>query len=112
MKNLAQSHQKESTYNSFEELSEIVHKNEEEIIADIKNKALKATLTALQPLLDKLEEASKQQAIESSKNQNPVLSYENQLERMQATALEKMKIQEQRIEARMKTLHNRMSKHQ
>ncbi|WP_298513116.1 hypothetical protein [uncultured Kordia sp.] len=109
MENQEQSQHKSTTYHSFEELAKIAHENEEEIIAYIKKKALKATLEAIQPLLDKLEEAAQQQ--KKAANQNPTISYENQLQKLQANALDKMKIQEQRIQARMQTLQNRMSKH-
>ena len=110
MEDHSQSQEKGKTYHSFEELAAIVHKNEEEIIADIKNKALKATLQALLPLLDKLEEASKQQAKEAA--QNPIINYENQLQRIQANAVEKMKLQEQRVQARMQALQHRIIKNQ
>ncbi len=85
--------------------NEILNEEHELLVELIKNKALKATLRAIQPLLDKLEEATQQQTQEQAQ-QTP----QDRLMHLQSAALEKMKMQEAKIAEKMKNLQSKVSK--
>lgn len=85
-----------------------VLKNEEEIINYIKEKATKATLTALSPLLEKLEQAVKeheahQSAVAATPEPSP-MNYEEQLKKLQESSMMKVKEKELKIAERMNKL--------
>lgn len=101
--------------NAMEQLQKVLSKHEESIIEDIKQKAVKATMDAIKPLLDKLEEANNQQKQQLSQQQqqaqNPaVLSYEDQIKNMQVLANEKLKMQELKIQQKMQSLQTKITK--
>ena len=96
-----------------EDLMPFVITNEDEIINYIKDKATKETLKSLAPLLEKLEEAVKQQQAyqaASSTTGNPVaMSYEEQLKKLQETSSGKVKEKELKIAERMNKLQIRFA---
>jgi hypothetical protein len=94
-----------------EDIMPFVLRHEDEIIDYIKDKAVKATLTSLAPLLEKLEEAVKeQQTYQSSAVSSPVtMNYEEQLKKLQETSVEKIKDKELKIAERMNKLQVRFA---
>lgn len=91
-----------------EEEMSFVLKNEEEIINYIKEKATKATLTALAPLLEKLEQAVKEhdahQATVAETQEPAPMNYEAQLKKLQESSMMKVKEKELKIAERMNKL--------
>jgi len=96
------------------EIMPFVLRHEEEIINYIRDKAIKETMKSLAPLLEKLEEAVKQQ--ESSQAQEaipppqadpPMMNYEEQLKRLQEASTAKVKEKELKIMDRMNKLSAR-----
>lgn len=89
--------------------------NEDEIINYIKDKATKETLKSLAPLLEKLEEAVKQQqayqqAGTVSSAAGPVtVSYEDQLKKLQEASAGRIKEKELKIAERMNKLQARFA---
>lgn len=83
--------------------------HEDEIINYIKDKATKETLKSLAPLLEKLEEAVKQQeAYQSPAAASPVtMNYDEQLKKLQETSVVKIKEKELKIAERMNKLQVR-----
>jgi hypothetical protein len=89
--------------------------NEDEIINYIKDKATKETLKSLAPLLEKLEEAVKQQqayqqagTVSSAAGPVPV-SYEDQLKKLQEASAGRIKEKELKIAERMNKLQARFA---
>lgn len=89
--------------------------NEDEIINYIKDKATKETLKSLAPLLEKLEEAVKQQqayqqagTVSSAAGPIPV-SYEDQLKKLQEASAGRIKEKELKIAERMNKLQARFA---
>lgn len=87
---------------------------EDEIIQYIKDKATKETLKSLAPLLEKLEEAVKQQqATISAPSANvlntAVLNYEDQLKNLQEISKEKIKAKELKVAERLNKLQARIA---
>jgi hypothetical protein len=89
--------------------------NEDEIINYIKDKATKETLKSLAPLLEKLEEAVKQQqayqqagAVSPAAGPVPV-SYEDQLKKLQEASAGRIKEKELKIAERMNKLQARFA---
>lgn len=84
---------------------------EDEIIQYIKEKATKETLKSLAPLLEKLEEAVKQQQQEtSSQNSTPhAINYDEQLKNLQEISKEKVKAQEIKIAERLSKLQAKLA---
>ena len=88
-------------------------KQEEELIELLTKKAFKASMDKLKPLLDKLEEAAKQQAQERAAmntNPNTPLTYQEQIQNLQQTAKEKIQMQELKINKRMQNLQSKIIK--
>ncbi|SFN05004.1 hypothetical protein SAMN05421594_0644 [Chryseobacterium oleae] len=85
--------------------------HEDEIINYIKDKATKETLKSLAPLLEKLEEAVKQQeAYQSPATAGPVtMNYDDQLKKLQEASVVKIKEKELRIAERMNKLQVRFA---
>ncbi|WP_123912774.1 hypothetical protein [Chryseobacterium pennipullorum] len=91
-------------------LSDILSR-EDEIIQYIKDKATKETLKSLAPLLEKLEEAVKQQQQENLP-QNPaipVINYDEQLKNLQEISQEKMKAKEMKVAERLGKLQAKLA---
>ncbi|WP_123905632.1 hypothetical protein [Chryseobacterium sp. ERMR1:04] len=93
-------------------MSSIIFTNEDEIIQYIKDKATKETMKSLAPLLEKLEEAVKQQQQISppqSSIVNPTMvNYEEQLKSLQEISKEKIKAKELKVAERFNKLQIRM----
>lgn len=93
-------------------MSSIILTNEDEIIQYIKDKATKETMKSLAPLLEKLEEAVKQQQQISSPQSsivNPTMvNYEEQLKSLQEISKEKIKAKELKVAERFNKLQIRM----
>lgn len=95
------------------EIMPFVLRHEDEIVNYIKEKAVKETMKSLAPLLEKLEEAVKQQ--ESVQTQpaatdppeTPVMNYEEQLKKLQEASSAKIKEKELKIMDRMNKLNAR-----
>lgn len=95
------------------EIMPFVLRHEDEIVNYIKDKAVKETMKSLAPLLEKLEEAVKQQ--ESAQIQvaapappaPPVMNYEEQLKKLQEASSAKVKEKELKIMDRMNKLNAR-----
>lgn len=95
------------------EIMPFVLRHEDEIVNYIKEKAIKETMKSLAPLLEKLEEAVKQQ--ESVPTQpaapaapeTPVMNYEEQLKKLQEASSAKVKEKELKIMDRMNKLNAR-----
>ncbi|PWN63947.1 hypothetical protein [Chryseobacterium viscerum] len=95
------------------EIMPFVLRHEDEIVSYIKDKAIKETMKSLAPLLEKLEEAVKQQ--ESAQTQiatqappeTPVMNYEEQLKKLQEASSAKVKEKELKIMDRMNKLNAR-----
>lgn len=95
------------------EIMPFVLRHEDEIVNYIKEKAVKETMKSLAPLLEKLEEAVKQQ--ESVQTQpaatdppeTPVMNYEEQLKKLQEASSAKVKEKELKIMDRMNKLNAR-----
>lgn len=89
--------------------------NEDEIINYIKDKATKETLKSLAPLLEKLEEAVKQQqAYQQAGTVSPAagpvpVSYEDQLKKLQEVSAGRIKEKELKIAERMNKLQARFA---
>ncbi|NML69275.1 hypothetical protein HHL23_05640 [Chryseobacterium sp. RP-3-3] len=85
--------------------------HEDEIINYIKDKATKETLKSLAPLLEKLEEAVKQQeAYQSPAAASPVtMNYDEQLKQLQEASVVKIKDKELKIAERMNKLQIRFA---
>ena len=95
------------------EIMPFVLRHEEEIINYIKDKAIKETMKSLAPLLEKLEEAVKQQdsaqvqAVTPDPPDTPVMNYEEQLKKLQEASTAKVKEKELKIMDRMNKLNAR-----
>lgn len=91
----------------LEESIKIDAENEEKMISYIKEKALKAAMSDILPLLEKLQEA----ALQQSKNapNTAELSYEDQIKNMQDIAREKVKMREMKVHGKMKNLQARIA---
>lgn len=93
-------------------MASIIFTNEDEIIQYIKDKATKETMKSLAPLLEKLEEAVKQQQQISppqSSIVNPTMvNYEEQLKSLQEISKEKIKAKELKVAERFNKLQIRM----
>ncbi|CAM3125911.1 hypothetical protein DRF59_18155 [Chryseobacterium flavum] len=99
-----------------EDIMPFIISHEDEIINYIKDKATKETLKSLSPLLEKLEEAVKQQqAFQQSTpvaaaSANPVpMSYEEQLKKLQEASKGRIKEKELKIVERMNKLQARFA---
>ncbi|RNA61991.1 hypothetical protein D1631_08605 [Chryseobacterium nematophagum] len=91
-----------------------IFKREDEIIQYIKDKATKETLKSLAPLLEKLEEAVKQQqatipAPSANVLNTAVLNYEDQLKNLQEISKEKIKAKELKVAERLNKLQARIA---
>ncbi|WP_027386719.1 hypothetical protein [Chryseobacterium gregarium] len=97
----------------MEDIMPFVISHEDEIINYIKDKATKETLKSLAPLLEKLEEAVKQQQAyqqQPAATAGPVpMSYEEQLKKLQETSTGKIKEKELKITERMNKLQMRFA---
>jgi hypothetical protein len=97
-----------------EDIMPFVISHEDEIINYIKDKATKETLRSLAPLLEKLEEAVKQQQayqqpIAAANNPAAPMSYEEQLKKLQETSKGRIKEKELKIAERMNKLQVRFA---
>lgn len=94
-----------------EDIMPFVLSHEDEIINYIKDKATKETLKSLAPLLEKLEEAVKQQqAYQPAATASPAaISYEEQLKKLQEASRGKIKEKELKITERMNKLQARFA---
>ena len=97
-----------------EEVMPFVLSHEDEIINYIKDKATKETLKSLAPLLEKLEEAVKQQQsyqqpAAAASNPGVPMSYEEQLKKLQETSKSRIKEKELKITERMNKLKARFA---
>lgn len=95
-----------------EEIMPFVLRHEDEIISYIKEKAIKETMKSLAPLLEKLEEAVKQQEaapvpISTTSSEVPVMNYEEQLKKLQEASTAKLRQKEIKIVDRMNKLNAR-----
>ncbi|RXM67248.1 hypothetical protein BOQ60_04900 [Chryseobacterium sp. CH1] len=84
---------------------------EDEIIQYIKDKATKETLKSLAPLLEKLEEAVKQQQqiTPSQPSTTSVINYDEQLKNLQEISKEKVKAQEIKVAERLSKLQAKLA---
>lgn len=96
------------------EIMPFVLRHEDEIITYIRDKAIKETMKSLAPLLEKLEEAVKQQEIPQvqtaaapAQDDPPMMNYEEQLKRLQEASTAKVKEKELKIMDRMNKLSAR-----
>lgn len=93
-------------------MSSIILTKEDEIIQYIKDKATKETLKSLAPLLEKLEEAVKQQQQMSPPQTSIVdpamINYDEQLKSLQEISKEKIKAKELKVAERFNKLQIRM----
>jgi hypothetical protein len=107
----------ENTILDQEDVMPFVITHEDEIINYIKDKATKETLKSLAPLLEKLEEAVKQQQayqqatpVAATTAASPIpLSYEDQLKKLQEASKGKIKEKELKIAERMNKLQARFA---
>ncbi|WP_292009111.1 hypothetical protein [Chryseobacterium sp.] len=85
--------------------------HEDEIIQYIKDKATRETLKSLAPLLEKLEEAVKQQQVNNSASViNPsAINYEEQLKHMHDVSKEKIKAKELKIAEKLIKIQSRIT---
>lgn len=94
-----------------EEIMPFVLRHEDEIINYIKEKAIKETMKSLAPLLEKLEEAVKQQQEEAPaaapSSEIPAMNYEEQLKKLQEASTAKLRQKEIKIVDRMNKLNAR-----
>lgn len=95
-----------------EEIMPFVLRHEDEIVNYIKEKAIKETMKSLAPLLQKLEEAVKQQEatpVPSAANppEIPSMNYEEQLKKLQEASTAKLRQKEIKIVDRMNKLNAR-----
>lgn len=96
------------------EIMPFVLRHEDEIITYIKEKAIKETMKSLAPLLEKLEEAVKQQEAAPipmappPPPETPVMNYEEQLKKLQEASTAKIKEKELKIMERMNKLNTRL----
>lgn len=96
------------------EIMPFVLRHEDEIIAYIKEKAIKETMKSLAPLLEKLEEAVKQHDAAPAPvatpppPETPVMNYEEQLKKLQEASTAKVKEKELKIMERMNKLNSRL----
>lgn len=96
----------------YEEIMPFVLRHEDEIINYIKEKAIKETMKSLAPLLEKLEEAVKQQEAAPVPTTNapsevPTMNYEEQLKKLQEASTAKLRQKEIKIVDRMNKLNAR-----
>nr|WP_315034165.1 hypothetical protein [uncultured Chryseobacterium sp.] len=96
-----------------EEVMPFVLRHEDEIVNYIKEKAIKETMKSLAPLLEKLEEAVKQQEAVQTPDPTPapittVMNYEEQLKQLQEASSAKVKEKEIKIMDRMNKLNTRL----
>lgn len=97
-----------------EEVMPFVLRHEDEIINYIKEKAIKETMKSLAPLLEKLEEAVKQQEAAPTQDfpptasATPAMNYEEQLKQLQEASTAKVKEKEIKIMERMNKLNTRL----
>lgn len=89
------------------EIMPFVLRHEDEIITYIRDKAIKETMKSLAPLLEKLEEAVKQQESPQAQADAPMMNYEEQLKRLQEASTAKVKEKELKIMDRMNKLNAR-----
>ncbi|KAA2224042.1 hypothetical protein [Chryseobacterium sediminis] len=95
------------------EIMPFVLRHEDEIINYIRDKAVKETMKSLAPLLEKLEEAVKQQespqaqVVTPAPADPPMMNYEEQLKRLQEASTAKVKEKELKIMDRMNKLNAR-----
>lgn len=96
-----------------ENMMPFVIKNEDKIINYIKDKATKETLKSLSPLLEKLEEAVREQQAYQANPKIPAgpagLSYEEQLKKLQDVSKDKIKEKELKVAERMLKLQARIN---
>lgn len=95
-----------------EEIMPFVLRHEDEIINYIKEKAIKETMKSLAPLLEKLEEAVKQQEaapvpVTATPSELPSMNYEEQLKKLQEASTAKLRQKEIKIVDRMNKLNAR-----
>lgn len=93
-----------------EEIMPFVLRHEDEIVNYIKEKAIKETMKSLAPLLQKLEEAVKQQEAApaaSPSSEVPAMNYEEQLKKLQEASTAKLRQKEIKIVDRMNKLNAR-----
>jgi len=90
----------------------LVLKEEDEIISYIKDKAVKETLKTLAPLLEKLEEAVKQQQSNNlpASSSTPNFDSAEQLKRMQEASKDRIKMQELKVAEKVRKLQARIAK--
>jgi len=96
------------------EIMPFVLRHEDEIIAYIKDKAVKETMKSLAPLLEKLEETVKQQQVPPVPEpppppETPVMDYEEQLKKLQEASRAKVKEKELKIMERVNKLNTRLN---
>ncbi|AZA90301.1 Uncharacterised protein [Chryseobacterium nakagawai] len=95
-----------------EEIMPFVLRHEDEIVNYIKEKAIKETMKSLAPLLEKLEEAVKQQEaapvpVTATPSELPSMNYEEQLKKLQEASTAKLRQKEIKIVDRMNKLNAR-----
>ncbi|WP_419870403.1 hypothetical protein [Chryseobacterium sp. CT-SW4] len=92
-------------------IPQFILNHEDEIIQYIKDKATKETLKSLAPLLEKLEEAVKQQqaGTPAAPTGAPAINYEEQLKNMQEISKEKIKAKELRITEKLMKLQAKVA---
>ncbi|MDN3692080.1 hypothetical protein QWZ06_07325 [Chryseobacterium tructae] len=95
-----------------EEIMPFVLRHEDEIVNYIKEKAIKETMKSLAPLLEKLEEAVKQQEtapvpVAATPSELPSMNYEEQLKKLQEASTAKLRQKEIKIVDRMNKLNAR-----
>jgi hypothetical protein len=85
---------------------------DETLVAEIAKLAVPEIMVVIKPLIDKLQEALKQQQQGNAQQQSPlgVLGNEKQLESLTLTAMDRIKLQEQRIATRLAAMKNGMNK--
>jgi hypothetical protein len=95
-----------------EEIMPFVLRHEDQIVNYIKEKAIKETMKSLAPLLEKLEEAVKQQEAApapaaTTPAEVPAMNYEEQLKKLQEASTAKLRQKEIKIVDRMNKLNAR-----
>ncbi|MGH1518143.1 hypothetical protein [Chryseobacterium sp. JK1] len=95
-----------------EEIMPFVLRHEDQIVNYIKEKAIKETMKSLAPLLEKLEEAVKQQEAApvpaaTTPAEVPSMNYEEQLKKLQEASTAKLRQKEIKIVDRMNKLNAR-----
>lgn len=84
---------------------QLTEEDKEKLIEEIKNKAVKATMDTIAPLLEKL-----QQAAQESQHKSAGLSTEDQLQKMHEAAREKMNMRQIKLQERLQSLQLKVSK--